>query len=47
MGQDRCLWAPMAYPGRRAWISRDEMGLKDATKKKLLHDNAAELFGLS
>jgi predicted TIM-barrel fold metal-dependent hydrolase len=47
MGQDRCLWGTNGLSWKESLDQWDEMGLKEATKKKLLHDNAAELFQLS
>jgi predicted TIM-barrel fold metal-dependent hydrolase len=46
MGQDRCLWGTNGLPWKESLEQWEEMGLKEATKKKLLHDNAVELFGL-
>ncbi len=47
MGQDRCLWGTNGLPWQESLNQWEEMGLKEATKKKLLRDNAVELFGLS
>ena len=47
MGQDRCLWGTNGLPWKESLDQWEELGLKEATKKKLLRDNAVELFGLS
>lgn len=47
MGADRCLWGTNGLPWKDSLDQWDEMGLKEGTKRKLLHDNAVELFGLS
>jgi uncharacterized protein len=47
MGQDRCLWGTNGLPWKESLNQWEEMGLKETTKRKLLRDNAAELFGLS
>jgi uncharacterized protein len=47
MGQDRCLWGTNGLPWKESLDQWQEIGLKEATKKKLLRDNAVELFGLS
>jgi len=47
MGQDRCLWGTNGLSWKDSLDQWDEMGLKESTKKKLLRDNAVELFGLS
>jgi hypothetical protein len=47
MGQDRCLWGTNGLPWKESLDQWQDMGLKEATKKKLFHDNAVELFGLS
>jgi uncharacterized protein len=47
MGQDRCLWGTNGLSWKESLDQWEEMGLKEATKKKLLHDNAVELFGLT
>ena len=47
MGQDRCLWGTNGLPWKESLDQWEEMKLREETKKKLLHDNAVELFGLS
>jgi hypothetical protein len=47
MGQDRCLWGTNGLPWKESLDQWEEMGLKEETKKKMLRDNAVELFGLS
>jgi predicted TIM-barrel fold metal-dependent hydrolase len=47
MGADRCLWGTNGLPWKESLDQWDEMGLKDNVKRKLLRDNAVELFRLS
>lgn len=47
MGADRCLWGSNGLPWKDSLDQWDEMGLKEGTQRKLFHDNAVELFGLS
>jgi predicted TIM-barrel fold metal-dependent hydrolase len=47
MGQDRCLWGTNGLPWKESLDQWEEMKLREETKKKLLRDNAVELFGLS
>jgi predicted TIM-barrel fold metal-dependent hydrolase len=44
MGQDRCLWGTNGLPWKQSLAQVEELNLKEETKRKLLHDNAAELF---
>lgn len=46
MGQDRCLWGSNGLPWKDSIEQLDEVGVKADVKKRLLHDNAAELFKL-
>ncbi|MBM4263633.1 MAG: amidohydrolase [Deltaproteobacteria bacterium] len=46
MGADRCLWGTNGLPWKESLDQWDEMGLKENVKRKLLRDNAVELFGL-
>lgn len=46
MGQDRCLWGTNGLPWKESREQVEQIGLKDEVKKKLLHDNAVELFKL-
>ncbi len=47
MGQDRCLWGTNGLSWKESLDQWEDMALKEATKKKLLRDNAVELFNLS
>jgi predicted TIM-barrel fold metal-dependent hydrolase len=44
MGQDRCLWGTNGLPWKQSLDQVEGLNLKEETKRKLLHDNAAELF---
>jgi predicted TIM-barrel fold metal-dependent hydrolase len=46
LGQDRCLWGTNGLPWKESLHQIEELGLKETVKKKLLRDNAVELFGL-
>jgi hypothetical protein len=46
MGQDRCLWGTNGLPWKENLAQIDELGLKPEAKRKLLRDNAVELFRL-
>ena len=46
MGQDRCLWGTNGLSWQASRNQVEEIGLKEDVKKRLLHDNAAELFKL-
>jgi predicted TIM-barrel fold metal-dependent hydrolase len=46
MGQDRCLWGTNGLPWKESRKQVEELQLKDEVKKKLLRDNAVELFGI-
>ncbi|HWC03577.1 MAG TPA: amidohydrolase family protein [Methylomirabilota bacterium] len=46
MGQDRCLWGTNGLPWKESLDQVDHLGLKPDAKRKLLRDNAVELFRL-
>jgi predicted TIM-barrel fold metal-dependent hydrolase len=46
MGQDRCLWGTNGLPWKESLDQVDQLGLKPEAKRKLLRDNAVELFKL-
>jgi predicted TIM-barrel fold metal-dependent hydrolase len=46
MGQDRCLWGTNGLPWKESLEQIDQLGLKEEAKRKLLRENAAELFQL-
>ena len=46
MGQDRCLWGTNGLPWKESLDQVESLGLKEETKKKLLRDNAIQLFKL-
>ncbi len=46
MGMDRCLWGTNGLPWKQSLEQVDGLGLKDDVKKKLLRENAVELFRL-
>jgi predicted TIM-barrel fold metal-dependent hydrolase len=46
MGQDRCLWGTNGLPWKQSLDQVEALGLKEDTKRKLLRDNAVELFGI-
>ncbi len=46
MGQERCLWGTNGLPWKESLDQWDQMEIKLETKKKLLHDNAVQLFKL-
>jgi predicted TIM-barrel fold metal-dependent hydrolase len=46
MGQDRCLWGTNGLPWKESLKQLDEIGLRPEAKRKLLRDNAVELFRL-
>jgi predicted TIM-barrel fold metal-dependent hydrolase len=46
MGQDRCLWGTNGLPWRESLKQLEELGLRPEAKRKLLRDNAVELFRL-
>jgi predicted TIM-barrel fold metal-dependent hydrolase len=46
MGQDRCLWGTNGLPWRESLAQLDQLPLKPEARRKLVHDNAVELFRL-
>jgi len=46
MGQDRCLWGTNGLPWKESLEQVAELGLKEEAKRKLLRDNAVQLFKL-
>jgi predicted TIM-barrel fold metal-dependent hydrolase len=46
MGQDRCLWGTNGLPWKESLKQVDELGLRPEARRKLLRENAVELFGL-
>ena len=46
MGEDRCLWGTNGLPWKESLNQWNDVALKESTKRKLLRDNAAQLFGL-
>jgi predicted TIM-barrel fold metal-dependent hydrolase len=46
MGQDRCLWGTNGLPWKESLDQVEQLGLKPDAKRKLLRDNAVELFRL-
>jgi predicted TIM-barrel fold metal-dependent hydrolase len=46
MGQDRCLWGTNGLPWKESLEQVEQLGLKPEAKRKLLRDNAAQLFKL-
>jgi len=47
LGRDRCLWGTNGLPWKESLRQIDELGLKEDVKRKLLRDNAVELFQLA
>jgi hypothetical protein len=46
MGQDRCLWGTNGLPWKESLDQVEQLGLRPEAKRKLLRDNAVELFRL-
>ena len=46
MGQDRCLWGTNGLPWKESLDQVEQLGLKPEAKRKLIRDNAVELFRL-
>ncbi|MBI4445243.1 MAG: amidohydrolase [Acidobacteria bacterium] len=46
MGQDRCLWGTNGLPWKKSLEQVGELGLREDSKRKLLRDNAVQLFKL-
>jgi len=46
MGMDRCLWGTNGLPWKESLDQVEQIGLKEEAKRKLLRENAKELFRL-
>lgn len=46
MGQDRCLWGTNGLSWKESLEQLEKIGLREDAKRKLLRDNAAQLFKL-
>jgi predicted TIM-barrel fold metal-dependent hydrolase len=46
MGHDRCIWGTNGLPWKESLEQIEGIGLREEAKKKLLRDNAVELFKL-
>jgi hypothetical protein len=46
MGQDRCLWGTNGLPWKESLAQVEQLGLRPEARRKLLRDNAVELFRL-
>ena len=46
MGRDRCIWGTNGLPWGESLRQIDQLGLKEEVKRKLLRQNAVELFKL-
>ncbi|HSB60907.1 MAG TPA: amidohydrolase family protein [Vicinamibacteria bacterium] len=46
LGQDRCLWGTNGLPWKENLEQLDQVGLRPEAKRKLLRDNAVQLFRL-
>jgi predicted TIM-barrel fold metal-dependent hydrolase len=46
MGQDRCLWGTNGLPWKESLDQVEQLGLKPEAKRKLIRDNAVQLFKL-
>ncbi|MBI3076790.1 MAG: amidohydrolase [Deltaproteobacteria bacterium] len=47
MGQDRCLWGTNGLPWKESLDQVEQIGLRDEAKRKLLRDNALQVFKLA
>ncbi len=47
LGRDRCLWGTNGLPWKESLKQIEQLGLRDEVKRRLLHDNAVEAFGLA
>ncbi len=47
LGRDRCLWGTNGLPWKESLGQIEELGLKEEVKRKLLRENAAQLFNLA
>jgi len=46
LGQDRCLWGTNGLPWKESLEQIEQLGLREEAKRKLLRENAVELFKL-
>ena len=46
LGRDRCIWGTNGLPWKETLRQIDELNLKEEAKRKLLRENATELFNL-
>jgi len=46
MGQDRAIWGTNGLGWKESLDQVDGLGLKDEAKRKLIRDNAVQLFKL-
>ncbi len=46
MGMDRCLWGTNGLPWKESLEQVQQIGLKEEAKRKLLRENATQLFRL-
>ena len=46
LGRDRCLWGTNGLPWKESLQQLEELGLKEEVKRKLLRENALQLFKL-
>jgi len=46
LGMDRCLWGTNGLPWKESLEQIEQLGLKEEAKRKLLRENAVELFKL-
>lgn len=47
LGRDRCLWGTNGLPWKESLTQIEQLGLREDVKRKLLHDNAVEVFGMA
>jgi predicted TIM-barrel fold metal-dependent hydrolase len=46
LGQDRCLWGTNGLPWKESLTQVEQLGLREEAKRKLLRENAIQLFKL-
>ena len=46
LGQDRCIWGTNGLPWKESLEQIEQLGLREEAKRKLLRENAVELFKL-
>ncbi|HXI61633.1 MAG TPA: hypothetical protein VNF70_02945, partial [Pyrinomonadaceae bacterium] len=46
MGRDRCVWGTNGLPWKESLKQLCDLGLKEEVQKKILRENAVELFKL-